>query len=378
MIHRPGPDSLDLPPISASALTAPRMLRGWRWLMASTLLNTLIALALTLTTASHGVGFLGFGINWLYSQCIGLAIWGLIDIGRLALTPDEQRQWRRLFGIVPAGVVLGYLGGTLAGDTLLGKPGQGLAVLQSGQGPGLLLMSLAVGAVCAYYFMSQARLASVREEAARASARAEAAQRQAAESQLKLLQTQLEPHMLFNTLANLRVLVGLDPARAQTMLDHLIAYLRATLGASRATLHPLQDEFDRLADYLALMAVRMGPRLAFSLDLPDDLRAVPVPPLLLQPLVENSIRHGLEPKVAGGSIHLQAQMQGSRLFLAVTDTGLGCDTATPPATTALTSGFGLTQVRERLHTCYGAEGAIEIVAIPSGGTRVSISFPLKK
>ena len=378
MIHRPGPDSLDLPPISASALTAPRMLRGWRWLMASTLLNTLIALALTLTTASHGVGFLGFGINWLYSQCIGLAIWGLIDIGRLALTPDEQRQWRRLFGIVPAGVVLGYLGGTLAGDTLLGKPGQGLAVLQSGQGPGLLLMSLAVGAVCAYYFMSQARLASVREEAARASARAEAAQRQAAESQLKLLQTQLEPHMLFNTLANLQVLVGLDPARAQTMLDHLIAYLRATLGASRATLHPLQDEFDRLADYLALMAVRMGPRLSYALDLPDELRATPVPPLLLQPLVENSIRHGLEPKVAGGSINVQAQMLGSRLFLAVTDTGLGCDTSAPPATTALTSGFGLTQVRERLHTCYGAEGAIEIVAIPSGGTRVSISFPLKK
>ena len=82
--------------------------------------------------------------------------------------------------------------------------------------------------------------------------------------------------------------------------------------------------------------------------------------------------------MAGGSIHVQAQMQGSRLFLAVTDTGLGCDTATPPATTALTSGFGLTQVRERLHTCYGTEGTIEIVAIPSGGTRVSISFPLKK
>ena len=362
---------------STITATAPRMLRGWRWLMASTLLNTLIALALTLTTASHGVGFLGFGINWLYSQCIGLAIWGLIDIGRLALTPDEQRQWRRLFGIVPAGVVLGYLGGTLAVDTLLGKPGQGLAMLQSGQAPALLLMSLAIGAGCTYYFMSQARLASVREEAARASARAEAAQRQAAESQLKLLQTQLEPHMLFNTLANLRVLVGLDPARAQTMLDHLIAYLRATLGASRATMHPLQDEFERLADYLALMAVRMGPRLSYALDLPDELRALPVPPLLLQPLVENSIRHGLEPKVAGGSIHVQAQMQGSRLVLAVTDSGLSCDTTAPPATTALTSGFGLTQVRERLQTCYGAEGAIEIVAIPSGGTRVSISFPLK-
>ena len=375
MSHRPGPDSLDSTHISASALTAPRMLRGWRWLLASALLNTLIALALTLTTASHGLGLLGFGINWLYSQCIGLAIWGLIDLGRLALTPDEPRQWRRLFAIVPAGVVLGYLGGTLAGDTLLGKPGQGLAVLQSGQGPGLLLMSLVVGAVCAYYFMSQARLASVREEAARASARAEAAQRQAAESQLKLLQTQLEPHMLFNTLANLRVLVGLDPARAQTMLDHLIAYLRATLSASRATLHPLQDEFDRLADYLALMAVRMGPRLAFSLDLPDELRAVPVPPLLLQPLVENSIRHGLEPKLAGGSISVQARQAGGHLFLAVTDTGVGCDKATPPASGPGAGGFGLAQVRERLHTCYGDQSAIEIVAIPSGGTKVSVRFP---
>jgi signal transduction histidine kinase len=365
---RPGP-----------ALTAPRMLRGWRWLLASALLNTLIALALTLSTASQGTGLGGFGVTWLYSQCIGLAIWGLIDLGRLALTPDEPRQWRRLFGIVPAGVVLGYLGGTWVAETLLGRPTQGgLAVLQSGQGAGMLLMSLAVGVVCTYYFMSQARLASVREEAARASARAEAAQRQAAESQLKLLQTQLEPHMLFNTLANLRVLVGLDPARAQTMLDHLIAYLRATLGASRATLHPLQDEFDRLGDYLALMAVRMGPRLAFSLDLPEELRAVPVPPLLLQPLVENSIRHGLEPKLGGGSIRVQAQQEGGRLLLTVTDTGMGCGTTAPPASGQSAGGFGLAQVRERLHTCYGDQGTIEIVATTSGGTRVSVRFPFKQ
>ena len=353
------------------------MLRGWRWLLTSASLNTLIGLALTLADTGHSDGLQTLGLNLLYSQCIGLAIWGLIDLGRLALTPDEPRQWRRLFGIVPVGVVLGYLGGTLAGDTLLGKPGQGMAVLQSGQGLGLLLMSLAVGAVCTYYFMSQARLASVREEAARASAQAEAAQRQAAESQLKLLQTQLEPHMLFNTLANLRALVSLDPARAQTMLDHLIAYLRATLGASRATLHPLQHECDRLADYLALMAVRMGPRLSYQLDLPAELASVSVPPLLLQPLVENSIRHGLEPKLDGGHITVQALRQGTQLVLTVSDTGLGCPaTPTPPATPG-SGGFGLAQVRERLHTCYGDQAAIEIVAIPLGGTRVSISFPLK-
>lgn len=91
----------------------------------------------------------------------------------------------------------------------------------------------------------------------------------AAEARLKLLETQLEPHMMFNTLANLRVLVATDPPRAQEMLDHFIAYLRATLGASRAALHPLADEFARLQDYLALMAVRMGPRLDYTLELPE-------------------------------------------------------------------------------------------------------------
>jgi LytS/YehU family sensor histidine kinase len=173
------------------------------------------------------------------------------------------------------------------------------------------------------------------------------------------------------------VLVSLDPARAQTMLDHLIAYLRATLGASRATLHPLQHEFDRLADYLALMAVRMGPRLSYQLDLPAELVTVPVPPLLLQPLVENSIRHGLEPKLDGGHITVQALRQGTQLVLTVADTGLGCPTTPAPPATPGAGGFGLAQVRERLHTCYGDQAAIEIIAIPSGGTRVSISFPLK-
>src|SRR5690606_28396221 len=100
--------------------------------------------------------------------------------------------------------------------------------------------------------------------------------------------------------------IATDPPRAEAMLDHLIAYLRATLGGARSTLHPLQEEFARLADYLEIMAVRMGPRLAFTLGLPEALRTVPMPPLLLQPLVENAIRHGLEPKVGGGEIAVRA------------------------------------------------------------------------
>ena len=370
----------------AAPPTELRLLRGWRWLLASALLNTLVALALTLAGTGHDDGLYAFGINVVYSQCIGLTIWFLIDRARVWLTPDESRQWRRLLGIVPAGVVLGYLAGTLAADTLLGGSSGGvLSALPSRKGAGLLLMSLAIGVACTYYFMTQARLARVREEAARASLLAEAAQRQAAESQLKLLQTQLEPHMLFNTLANLRVLVGLDPIRAQAMLDHLIAYLRGTLGASRATMHPLQTEFDRLRDYLALMSVRMGPRLSYTLDLPQALGQQPVPPLLLQPLVENSIRHGLEPKVAGGHVSISARLNGQMLTLTVTDTGTGLTESGQGSGAAgakgvecevgVEGGFGLGQVRERLHTCYGDLATFEIADQPSGGTCVSITLP---
>src|SRR4029078_471767 len=133
----------------------------------------------------------------------------------------------------------------------------------------------------------------------------------------KLLETQLEPHMLFNTLANLRALIGADPRQAQVMLDHMIAYLRATLNASRSTTHSLQAEFDRLRDYLELMAIRMGPRLEYSLQLPPELEHTRVPALLLRPLVENSILHGLEPKVEGGRIAVSARREGNQLVLEV-------------------------------------------------------------
>jgi LytS/YehU family sensor histidine kinase len=178
--------------------------------------------------------------------------------------------------------------------------------------------------------------------------------------------------MLFNTLANLRVLINADPARATLMLDHVIGYLRATLSASRATTHSLSTEFDRLRDYLELMAVRMGPRLQFSLDLPEDLREFAVPPLLLQPLVENSIKHGLEPSVAGGKITVQALRRGDTLTLEVSDTGVGLGDQPLRET-----GFGLTQVRERLATAYGADAAIDLLTNKPAGTLARITLPLK-
>ncbi|MES1161940.1 MAG: histidine kinase, partial [Rhizobacter sp.] len=199
------------------------------------------------------------------------------------------------------------------------------------------------------------------------------ARKHADEARLKLLETQLEPHMLFNTLANLRALISVDPDRAQTMLDHMIAYLRATLDASRTTTHSPRAEFDRLQDYLELMSIRMGPRLKFDLQLPDELAQHPVPALLLQPLVENSIKHGLEPNVAGGRITVSAAQDGSDLVLRVRDTGVGLSDAASDGTR-----FGLVQVRERLATLYGPRAALSLqdAGDAEGGTLATIRLPL--
>jgi signal transduction histidine kinase len=322
--------------------------------------NCLIALALTLW------GRMPFGTNFLYSQLIGLSIWALIDFGRLWLVDDWETQWVRLVLLVPVGVAGGYVLGTLAGDALLGRPLLEHWLATPRHALGMLAMSLVAGAVVTYYFLSRERLASLRQ-------RELAARSLASESRLKLLEAQLEPHMLFNTLANLRALIGVDAARSQQMLDHLIAYLRATLRASRATTHPLGAEFDRVRDYLALMSVRMGPRLAFTLHLPRELAAEPVPTLLLQPLVENSVLHGLEGKVEGGRVDVAARRDGADLVLEVVDTGIGL--GAPGAQEG--EGFGLAQTRERLATLYGAAATVRLAAEAAGGVRATVRFPAR-
>jgi hypothetical protein len=312
---------------------------------------------------------------WLYSALIGTVSWLFIDGGRHGLArwrlsrvaePGEALRsgwpgWAWMAPVIAVGAVGGWWLGTLAGDALTGQRSASAGDADWRRVGGWLAVPLAAGLATTWFFYVRSRLASVEAKVAETS-------RQAAEAQLRLLESQLEPHMLFNTLANLRVLIGTDPPRAQAMLDRLIAYLRATLGASRRAWHPLADEFARVDDYLALMQVRMGPRLRHRLRLPEALRALPVPPLLLQPLVENSIRHGLEPKVDGGEIGVEARAEGDRLHLVVRDTGVGLHDAG--------TGFGSTQVRERLRTLYGDRATLTLRDL-GDGVEARIEMPLQ-
>ena len=312
-----------------------------------------------------------YAVPLVYSLCIGSFTWGLIDFGRHAFPSAAETGWPQGLGalVLPlAGIVAGYVLGTLVGDAVFGWSSWDSRALE--QLRVSLLITAIAGITATYYFYSKNRSAYLQTKVSEA-------RHQASEAKLKLLEAQIEPHMLFNTLANLRALITTDPAAALHMLDRMNDYLRATLKASRTTMHPLQTEFDRLGDYLELMAVRMGPRLRYTLDLPAELAAELVPTLLLQPLVENSIRHGLEPKLEGGSITVRARPVGRAMTLEVVDTGVGLDQGAmgDAGSHGLASHFGLTQVRERLATAYGNRDATFTIAAYAKGTRASITFP---
>ncbi len=308
----------------------------------------------------------------VYSLPMGMVTWALIDGGRFFLDQDSPylfpRGWRGV-ALIVGGVFLGFLLGTLIGDAINGQSSFSLMRRSPQFFVYIFLFSMASGIGISLFFYNQGKSAYLLAEI-------EAKSRQATEAQLKLLQSQLDPHMLFNTLANLRALIPHEPERAVQMLDQLGDFLRATLSASRAQEHSLQAEFDRLRDYLSLMHIRLGERLRFHLDLPQELTRVLVPTLILQSLVENAIEHGLEPKVGGGTVWITASKKGEQLILQVSDDGMGFDTEA--AHDQVTQGFGLAQVRERLQSWYGSQNTIDLIAVRAMNTRATPAFDANK
>lgn len=196
----------------------------------------------------------------------------------------------------------------------------------------------------------------------------------AVSAELKALQAQIEPHFLYNTLANTRYLVRHDADKASRMLDHLIVYLRSALPDMRGSGSTLDREFELAEHYLALMAIRFGERLTYRLDCPDALKSAAVPPLMLMSLVENAVRHGVEARPGAVHVEIAAREEAGQLVLLVTDAG---DERAAAPVPILGSGVGLRNLRARLEAGFGTGASFSLHIADGAPTRAILRLPLE-
>jgi signal transduction histidine kinase len=207
-------------------------------------------------------------------------------------------------------------------------------------------------------------------------AEAESLKRQVVEARMAAMQAQVEPHFLFNTLASIDHLIETDPSRASTMQKNLIALLRASMPTMREAgdggPRDLKRELEVIRPYLEILKVRMEDRLHTEIDVPEGLLSAEFPSMMIQTLVENAIKHGLEPKPEGGRLSVRAEVQHGKLAVTVADSGVGFGKAATAGT-----GVGLANIRERLQLLYGNKATLSVRENPGGGTAVTVTVPYK-
>jgi sensor histidine kinase YesM len=215
--------------------------------------------------------------------------------------------------------------------------------------------------------------AEVKAAVATETADSEQLKRQVVEARMAAMQAQVEPHFLFNTLASIDHLIETDPPRASTMQKNLIALLRASMPSMRESnpaQHNLGREMAVIRPYLEILKVRMEDRLQATINVPEGLLSAEFPPMMIQSLVENSIKHGLEPKAEGGTLTVSAEIVHGRLAVTVADTGLGFGRADTAGT-----GIGLANIRERLKLLYGDKASMVVADNLPSGTVVTLTVP---
>ncbi|HVE48467.1 MAG TPA: histidine kinase [Casimicrobiaceae bacterium] len=348
----------------------------WRDIVYTFIWNTLIALI-----------FCGFALlfeprislfalaraNFVFAQCIGFSIHVLFALGDLVAPRVHDMPFgTRLvyYTCVPiVGVLLGYWIGArwLGYDRFLDWMFTARGLGQIG-----ILVAIISG-VMSIIFVQRERAARAEATIAVEQARVAAAEREAAMAQMKALEAQVEPHFLYNTLAHVASLIGTDANQARQMLDRLIALLRSTAkaGGDRGT---LGSQVALLRAYLDILAMRMGPRLAWSIDVPPALEAAVLPPALLQPLIENAIKHGLEPNVEGGRIDVTARAVDDMIEIIVADTGAGFGSQAPLGGSTKQ---GLSVLKQRLTALFGTAAALTLVENRPHGIRAILRVPLR-
>ncbi len=307
------------------------------------------------------------GLTDYYVQCLGYGVSIL-----LALTAAERMLPRLPAVVRPVAVGVAIFAGALAGGLLdVVVHDLGADYLENMRFVGDVLRWVVTAAfvvgIYAYHVRSAASAARVHH----AALERVALDRQMLEARLQVMRAQIEPHFLFNTLANVKRLCQSDVGRGLTMLDNLVRYLRAALPQLRAGATTLGQEADLVHAYLDVLQIRMGTYLAYSLEVPVALREQPFPPMMLLTLAENAIKHGLAPSPEAGRIDIAARHEGGDFVVEVADTGVGFGGAKTGGT-----GIGLANTRARLAALYGPGATLELSANAPRGVVARIRVPL--
>lgn len=299
------------------------------------------------------------------AQCFGLSIAYAVNAAR----PWEQGRpiWRLVLAVA-IGTAVGFALLILVKIPLFHMYSWSELATRKSQFAWTAFSGFTNGVFVSLFFLLKFREARAQAKFLQSEADRNLLSKQAIEAQLKLMQAQVEPHFLFNTLASVQFLTETDPPKAGQMLGHLLAYLRAALPQLRSGSSTLGQEIELARAYLSIIQMRMGSRLAFSVTLPESLRAAPFPPMLLMSVVENAVKHGVEPKAGGGTISIEARQNGDTLTVSVSDSGQGL-------AAEVGRGVGLTNLRERLQALYGRRARFSLQAEPREGVRATIELP---
>jgi len=303
--------------------------------------------------------------TFIISEVIGLTGCTCVILGFYIIRPKKMLT---LFITLMVSIFTGSILGIILGFTAAGIDPYGLLKRDF---INAFVISIVFGSIISYFFSSRGVIASKEAMIKEERIKRLDMEKKAVETNFRLLQAQIEPHFLFNTLSNILSLMDTDLEKARSMLKDLMQYLRTTLSKSRRESTTLGEEMDLIRAYLNIFKIRMGDRLRYRIDIPDDLKDIPFPPMLVQPLVENAVRHGLEPEITGGEIWIRSAVDGDTLRLEVTDTGAGLYENSNP-------GMGIANIRERLKSLYGEGGRLILEENRPSGLRAIIEVPYER
>lgn len=338
--------------------------------------RALLLLVPTVLTAAYVVLFAQLGIGLravvsvfaqiaVFTVCVGLALTtaNALVPARLAALAERSRTALVLIrsASLLVGVVVGVEAG-LAGLRAIGVPESALPGRTALWGLGFVFGYLAEGLTFLFKGLEL--------RAAQVGLQAEQARREAAEARLAALQARTNPHFLFNSLNAIAGLVAVDPERAERAIETLSESMRYALESTKTSRVPLEREIEAVRHHLELERLRYGERLHATLHLEPGLAALPVPPLCLQPVVENAILHGIAQNEAGGRLDVSARREGGHLLLRVDDDGPGLRGSSHAGT-----GTALEDLRDRLALLYGDAASLDVGGGPAGGCRVELRIP---